>query len=169
MTPAPLRFSAALLVFAFISCTPRSSAPTWSRIKHQIQQEFPDVQQMSIEELKTVKTEELLLIDVRSRDEYEMSCIEGAKHAAHARDVQTLIRESAKPVIVLYCSVGYRSSKMIVSLPVPDARVHNLEGSIFQWANEGNPVYSASKAVEHVHPFDDKWGVLLNTELHPEK
>ena len=44
-------------------------------------------------------------------------------------------------------------------------QVHNLDGSLFQWANEGRPVYRDGRVVEEVHPYDDKWGVLLDRQL----
>jgi hypothetical protein len=47
------------------------------------------------------------------------------------------------------------------------ANVFNLQGSIFQWANEGRPLITNGHAVHVVHPFNERWGVLLNPQLHP--
>jgi hypothetical protein len=43
--------------------------------------------------------------------------------------------------------------------------VMNLEGSIFQWANEGRPVYRDAAEVQQVHPYDGIWGKLLDKDL----
>jgi hypothetical protein len=41
----------------------------------------------------------------------------------------------------------------------------NLEGSIFQWANECRPVYRDAAEVQQVHPYDGIWGKLLDKDL----
>ena len=43
--------------------------------------------------------------------------------------------------------------------------VVNLEGSIFEWANQGHPVYREDRAVALVHPYDAVWGLLLKKDL----
>ena len=56
--------------------------------------------------------------------------------------------------IVVYCSVGYRSSELAEFLMKTGfTEVYNLEGSIFRWANEGRPVYRAEERVRVVHPL----------------
>ena len=40
--------------------------------------------------------------------------------------------------------------------------VHDLEGSIFEWANLGYPVYRGASPATKVHPYDKKWGALLD-------
>ena len=39
------------------------------------------------------------------------------------------------------------------------------EGSLFKWANEGLPVVSKGEVVKRVHPYNEKWGVLLDKAL----
>lgn len=71
-------------------------------------------------------------------------------------------------MIVVYCSVGYRSSRLARQLRTRGVKnVFNLEGSLFKWANEGRPVYRGSERVQEVHPFDEDWGELLDESLHP--
>jgi hypothetical protein len=41
----------------------------------------------------------------------------------------------------------------------------NLGGSLLQWAHEGRRVYRDGREVQEVHPYDDKWGVLLDRQL----
>lgn len=78
-----------------------------------------------------------------------------------------------------YCSVGYRSSECAQALqtastagisgaPLP-ADVHNLDGSLFAWANEGRPVVRDDVPVRDVHPYNSVFGLLLNADLHPTK
>ena len=86
------------------------------------------------------------------------------------RDLPTNRRGSRRRsnVIVLYCSAGVRSCSAAASLIRSGLEnVFNLQGSIFQWANERRPVIRDGKAVNVVHPYDHRWGVLLDSELHP--
>jgi 3-mercaptopyruvate sulfurtransferase SseA len=45
------------------------------------------------------------------------------------------------------------------------ADVYNLEGGLFQWANEGRPIVRGSEQVHEVHPFNRIWGLLLRKDL----
>ena len=68
--------------------------------------------------------------------------------------------------IVTYCSVGYRSSAVAERLEEQGyTRVWNLEGSIFEWANQGLPVVRDGEEVSQVHPYNRRWGRLLDKQL----
>ena len=69
--------------------------------------------------------------------------------------------------IVTYCSVGYRSSSLADRLQQAGfTNVRQLEGSIFQWANEGRPLFRGDQQVNEVHPYNETWGKYLNKKLH---
>jgi len=42
--------------------------------------------------------------------------------------------------------------------------VRNLEGSIFQWANEDRPWSKTGKPAQTVHPYDGFWAVCFKEE-----
>lgn len=69
------------------------------------------------------------------------------------------------PTVVCYCSLGYRSAllaRRIVANPdFASCRVFNMEGSIFQWANEGGALEGSAG----VHPYNTVAGRLLNKQL----
>ena len=113
----------------------------------------------------------MVLLDARSEEEFETSHLQDAVRATNVREARTVLEErDEKPIIVVYCSVGYRSSRLAQQLRARGiGNVFNLEGSLFQWANEGRPVYRDSERVRPVHPFDDDWGELLRGDLHPKK
>ena len=145
-----------------------------SQLRALVRASFPGVPQMSVEELDRRLKDETppLIIDVREPFEYEVSHLPGAVHA-QGKDIANLITEAEpdRPV-VLYCSVGYRSSAAVadlIQLKDPDIldRVWNLEGSIFEWANSGRPVYRGDVEVDQVHPYDRQWGKLLEPHLRP--
>jgi 3-mercaptopyruvate sulfurtransferase SseA len=65
---------------------------------------------------------------------------------------------------VVYCSVGYRSARVAHWLGGQGyTNVRNLTGSIFQWANEGRPVFRDDRPTNEVHPYDQRWGLLLES------
>ena len=149
-------------------------APTMSQLKALVRASFPGVPQMSVEELER-RLEEAprpLVIDVREPVEYEVSHLPGAVHAQGEKIAEAVAATAPDRPVVLYCSVGYRSSAAVADLiqsrdPEILDRVWNLEGSIFEWANSGRPIYRGDNEVDHVHPYDRQWSKLLEPHLRP--
>jgi len=151
----------------------------WSTTLKMIRAKFPGVAQLSTDSLQTwldepgqaptgqEQVERPLLLDVREKEEYEVSHLKDAVRAASEQEALKAL-EGIPPdrPVVLYCSVGYRSSEMAGFLKKRGyEKVYNLEGSIFAWANEGKPVYRGEERVQVVHPFDRVWGKLLKKVL----
>jgi rhodanese-related sulfurtransferase len=141
----------------------------WPELKAEIRERFPDVRQLSTKEfhdwVANTNRVQPLLLDCRASEEFETSHLQGAA----LFDGQFDHPDKTVPIVV-YCSVGYRSSvaaKALVARGFSDVR--NLEGSIFEWANAGYPVFQGSNRVTQVHPFDKKWGTLLDKRFHPEE
>jgi rhodanese-related sulfurtransferase len=156
---------------ALIAAT--SDAVTWDAVFAWIQRDWPEVPQMSTRELAeriaAKNGARPLLIDVRTPQEYEVSHLPGAVWAQTPQQIASALREALDgQAIVLYCSAGVRSSKAAATLVRSGrANVFNLQGSIFQWANEGRTLVANGRAVQVVHPYNERWGVLLNPQLHP--
>ena len=145
------------------------SAPDWPTLKADIRKSHPDVRQMSVPDLqkRLVQGESMVLLDVRSPEEFAVSQLKGGvsvpTEKALSKQVDTLQKDM---LIVVYCSVGLRSAVTAQALQKRGFRnVFNLEGSLFEWANTGLPVYRGEMKVDRVHPFDRKWGELLNASL----
>lgn len=170
------------LTFAgILVCSPASSiaqqkaedsAKSWTTTLEMIRARFPAVAQIPTDTLqswldKSPKQEDLILLDVRKSEEYAVSHIRGARLAPSKDEALKVLRGVPADLrIVLYCSVGYRSSELAAFLMKTGfAEVYNLEGSIFRWANEGRPVYRAEERVRVVHPYDSYWGRLLKKPL----
>ena len=144
----------------------------WSTTLKMIRAKFPQVAQLSTDSLHTwleaSKTAERpLLLDVREKEEYGVSHLKDAVSALTKEEaLQALEGVAPDRPVVLYCSVGYRSSEMAGFLQKRGFKqVYNLEGSIFAWANEGRPVYRGDERVHEVHPYDRVWGKLLKKVL----
>ena len=141
------------------------------QMKQLVRSRFPEVKQLSTAELAVwlADTNRVppLLLDVRAEAEFAVSHLPGARRvepkATSAELLPTLPK--GRPVVV-YCSVGYRSSELATRLlRAGQTNVVNLEGSIFQWANEGRALEAAAKPVTRVHPYNEKFGRLLKAEL----
>ena len=159
-----------LAVLATAAATP-TDEERWEKTLRLVRDTFPDVPQMSTERLATLlgQGEDVVLLDARSEEEFETSHLQGAARAENFRSARDILKaRGEKPIVVVYCSVGYRSSRLARQLRSRDVEnVFNLEGSLFKWANEGRPVHRGGEPVQAVHPFDDDWGKLLEESLHP--
>ena len=148
---------------------------SWNLTLKTIRAKFPTVAQISTDTLqswldKSPQRENLLLFDARESEEYAISHLQGARPVPSKDEaLKALQGVPADQRIVLYCSVGYRSSELAQFLMKKGyTEVYNLEGSIFAWANEGRPVYRGKERVKVVHPYDKIWGRLLKELLREQ-
>jgi rhodanese-related sulfurtransferase len=139
-------------------------------VNRRVRARFPAVRQLSTAELAgwlaDADRPAPLLLDVREPAEFAVSHLPGAVRVdpdASPEKLRPLV--STNRAVVVYCSVGYRSSALAARLAKAGAtNVANLEGSIFAWANEGRPLASNGRPASVVHPYDARWGRLLNPE-----
>ena len=148
-----------------------TSQKLWQDTLNMVREDFPSVQHISTGELaKLIDAQAgVTLLDTRESKEYEVSHIKGAFLAEDVRDALAVLQDQSKDdAVVVYCSVGYRSSDIAQKLAqLGYTNVVNLEGSLFKWANESRPVYRGDKVTEKVHPYDTKWGRLLERKFWP--
>jgi rhodanese-related sulfurtransferase len=129
--------------------------------------QFPTVKEISSKQLaqlllKSAKPRPLVL-DARTQTEYAVSHIETAVRIDPLTpDLAALSTISKDRTIVVYCAVGYRSAKLAQQLDKAGMKcIYNLSGGIFQWANEGRPIFKNEHPTELVHPYNAIWGKLL--------
>lgn len=143
----------------------------WPETLARVRAEFPAARQLSTADLATrmVGATQPALLDVRTPDEYAISQLKGA---ILAPDLDSALRALAGrdrgSAVIVYCSVGWRSSQMAEALQAAGYReVYNLEGGLFSWANEDRPVYQGDQRAHVVHPYNEDWGRLLRADWHP--
>ena len=151
------------------------STMSWPLTLKTIRAKFPTVAHISTDTLQSWRDESpqrenLLLFDVRAPEEYAVSHLQGARSVSSKDEALKVLQGvSSDQRIVLYCSVGYRSSELAQFLMKKGyTKIYNLEGSIFAWANEGRPVYRGKEWVQVVHPYDKTWGRLLKESLRKQ-
>ena len=109
-----------------------------------------------------------VLLDAREPEEYAVSHLPGALCLGYDK-VDWKVLEGIDPQarIIVYCSVGYRSERIGEQLLAKGyKRVYNLYGGIFDWANQGYPLYQGDKTVQKVHPYNRSWGRWLDKSKH---
>jgi len=138
----------------------------WRLMNAKIRSEFPDVPRLQTsqlaEKLNNPREQKPLLLDVRTKTEFDVSHLAGARRVEPGSDVPKLSLPKGRP-IVTYCSVGYRSAAIAKKLrDTGYTDVTNLEGSIFKWANEKRPLVHEGRPTDKVHPYNAVWGMLVD-------
>lgn len=143
---------------------------TLPQLEAWVADKYPAVPQRSSSDVLSA-TQPPLLLDVREPVEFAVSHLPGAIQVnpnASLAEVRHLIgpKLSGTPVLI-YCSVGYRSSRLaervrqgLLADGAPE--VANLKGGIFAWANQGHPLVNAQGPTQQVHPYDDCRAPLLS-------
>ncbi len=188
MSPARRVWIASMAVLALAAPLPAQAQWSWwfkgpkdfAEVHQVIATRYPQVEQISTAELASLlaRGEAPLLLDNRTRAEYDISHLPGAiwvkDLAATRAEIARARSMQPQRKVVMYCSVGYRSSVLIDQLlQQPDRGfsngLYNLKGSIFQWANEGRPMVSkgsnGDQPAQQVHPYDARWAPLLRPSL----
>lgn len=114
--------------------------PALGMIRYLTTRKFPTVEWMTTKEfaqgLEDPSKPQPIILDARSEAEYAVSHLKNAERI-DPNDPQLGVMKSKDMPIVVYCSVGYRSARIAAWLEQAGfTHVYNLEGSIFQWANE---------------------------------
>ena len=93
----------------------------------------------------------VLLLDVRTHDEFHSGHLANALHVTDLGTAQRLIHEFRTDTqgghVVAYCTIGYRSAQfaqLLTSLGCAD--VKNLEGGIWAWIASGQRVTRATQS-----------------------
>ncbi|MGB4865463.1 MAG: rhodanese-like domain-containing protein [Hyphomicrobium sp.] len=185
-TNSPSRVRAILAVIAVLAVgglagsfmlrlAPSATDFTMPVVEADVAQRFPMLARLSIDDLsaKLASTKPPLLVDVRDDAEFRVSHIAGAEHidpestiaAVNAR----LAPLAAGREVVLYCSVGMRSSVIATEVQEDLVKagavgVYNLRGGIFAWHNASRPLVNDAGPTNAIHPYNAQWGKLLTRQ-----
>ncbi len=133
------------------------------KISRMIQQSVPLI---GVKELKNIQ-DEVVIFDARKKEEYEISHIPGARYLGYKEfDPASLKGIQKDKKIILYCSIGYRSEKIGEKLTkLGFTNVHNLYGSIFEWANRGYPLIDEKgNQIQKVHTYNYSWSKWIHNK-----
>jgi rhodanese-related sulfurtransferase len=130
---------------------------------------FPDVQWISAGDLtrwwKDTGRIQPILLDARTSVEYQVSHLQGGVLDDATRpSLRPLGSQPQNAPIVVYGSVGYRGARLAAWLQRHGyTNVRNLTDGIFRWANQGHPLVRDGRPTTEVHPYDRRWGFLLDS------
>lgn len=171
-------FSVGVLLAASLTYAPAAEAQ-WSfgvpkplsEIEQNVADHHDDIEHVSPDELIDMQAngQNFILLDVREQREFEVSHIPGAIQIdpdARATDVRALLAANgadADTPVVVYCSVGRRSSRLgsRVVDELDGRKVINLRGGVFAWHNGEQALEDAGGQTDLVHPYNNKWGKLI--------
>jgi rhodanese-related sulfurtransferase len=142
----------------------------WFLLKQSLRHRFPKVEWITTAQLAGWLADKQrpppLLFDVRTAEEWNVSHLPGAQRVDPNVSVEKATAGVSKDAaIVTYCAVGYRSGALATKLGEAGfTSVRNLEGSIFQWANEHRPLVRDDAPVTTVHPYNSLWSRLLTDD-----
>ena len=93
----------------------------------------------------------VLLLDVRTHDEFHSGHLANALHVTDLGTAQRLIHEFRTDTrdghVVAYCTIGYRSARFAKHMASAGcADVKNLEGGIWAWIAAGQRVTKATQS-----------------------
>lgn len=116
-----------------------------------------------------IASERFHILDARAYREFEVSHIEGATWVGYDDfDMSRLAGINKEATIAVYCSVGYRSERIVKQLHQQGyAHVVNVYGGIFEWVNTGHPVVTGDDTkTETVHAYSKPWSIWLTRGTH---
>ena len=119
------------------------------------------VVRMCSKEVAMIQAEDIpadaIIVDRRDQEEIDISHIPGSISDVKFDDyVKEQLEKDA--LIVVYCSVGYRSGEYAEELQEAGfTNVYNLYGGIFKWVNEGREVVNYNGPTQAIHTYNKKW------------
>jgi len=136
-----------------------------------IMKNYDGVSHIDAQALSQMDTESYILFDVREKDEFDVSHIENSIWVDPSMKAASFTEEYAEQIgdktVILYCSVGVRSSRLAEKLisSRPDTKttpIYNLENGVFGWHNESRPLVTETAVTDYIHPYNRLWGRMVN-------
>ena len=138
-----------------------SSAEAVERMATGYEQEWPEVPQMRADELPARQwsaSDGPLLVDCRSVKERAVSILPGSVALA---DWESARQVDPERPLLLYCTIGYRSTRAAAGLRKRGIDARNLHGGVLAWAHAGgNFVDPEGRATRRVHVYGRPWDLL---------
>jgi len=126
-----------------------------------------EVERICIEDANS-DIDSYIILDTRSSEEYAVSHIRDAQFIDYdSFSVEELKDIKPEQKILVYCSIGVRSEEIGKKLKDNGyENVVNLEGGIFEWKNQGKPIYSEyNTATDSVHVYSRLWGYWMKNGI----
>jgi rhodanese-related sulfurtransferase len=137
-----------------------------------IERDYASVASISREDFIRFKTRsDIIIFDVREEAEFNVSHVPGAVHIPPKTTAKELALKFGNNLpgktVVVYCSVGIRSSKFAQRLDTEVRRlggngIVNLRGGVFGWHNCAMPFVASHSPTDSVHGYNRSWSRYLD-------
>ncbi|MDX1685784.1 MAG: rhodanese-like domain-containing protein [Saprospiraceae bacterium] len=129
---------------------------------HEEVAKYVDPDEVPLLDVKTLyeNYSDYLILDARAEEEFKVSHLPGARYVGYKDfDMDYVKRYDRSTPIVVYCSIGYRSSKIGEKLREAGYNdVYNLYGSIFEWVNRDYPLDNMQgERTDTIHAYNQNW------------
>ena len=155
----PIRFSPVLFLLLLAGCLQAQDQTFDQMLDNLLSHNVPEVK------VSELVKDDVLFVDARAYEEFEVSHIKGAKWIGYGSSFTTNCLKGVpkNQKIIVYCTVGYRSEKITEKLiKLGYTNVSNLYGGIFSWKNTGNHVVNMTgNLTQRVHTYNKKWSKWL--------
>ncbi|MEQ8364679.1 MAG: rhodanese-like domain-containing protein [Cyclobacteriaceae bacterium] len=153
-----------LLAFVFVALSGLQAQTAYDKkLESLYKNTVPQIKPSDVK-LKMEEGKQIVLLDTRSPEEYNVSHLPGARFVDYkAFQSKDVIQIDKNAEIVVYCTVGYRSERIGEKLlDMGFTNVKNLYGGIFQWANEERLLWDIrNQPTDSVHTYSRSWSSWL--------
>lgn len=130
------------------------------RMIEEIREDHPDVATISAAALReALPTGDFVLVDVRTERERRVSTLPGAIAAG---EFEQRLAELADRTVVVYCTIGARSSSYARKMGRRGVNVLNLEGSVLAWTHAGGPLVHGVEPTKRLHVYGRRWNLAAD-------
>lgn len=143
------------------------SAEEYTKIMNKMATAYDAPQIKADELIKLQREKRILLLDAREKAEFDISHLPYAKNIGfNDLKIDVLEKEIGNDqVVVVYCSVGYRSGKVAEQLKRRGFKAYNLYGGIFDWANTGRELVDREgRQTKKIHSYNKEWARLVKSK-----
>ncbi|MBE7177952.1 MAG: rhodanese-like domain-containing protein [Mucilaginibacter polytrichastri] len=111
------------------------------------------------------------ILDAREEEEFAVSHLKNARNIGYIWfDMRRIYDIPLDGEVVIYCTAGWRSERIAERLQKAGyTHIYNLYGGIFEWINEGYPVYrSNGTQTTEIHTYTASLAHWVNrgTKVH---
>lgn len=123
----------------------------------EVARRFPEVGSVTVEEVgRLLEAGSVVLVDAREAGEREVSWIPGA---ITAEEFERDPDRYADRTVVVYCTIGHRSSVYARRQADEGRRVLNLRGSLLSWTHAGGPLVGPDGPTTRLHVYGRDWNL----------
>lgn len=164
----PIQTLFLLILLILLICPALTLAQTNAEKKQQVERMIADfspdfaVPEVDVSTAKTLLAQpNVVFLDVREPKEIQISLIPNAITKQQFEARPELYKDKK---IIVYCTIGYRSSKYAGQWNKRGFHMSNLRGSLLLWAHENGPLVDQTGKPTHlVHTYGKKWNLVPDT------